>query len=129
MLLSDQFNNSYNLMNQNTTANSFHADDKLKNFKGLALLLSLLFFLTSCSTPSKKNSAENPAKSFQYTFQAPTRTFLDPKLKLGRSYFSASGYACKKYTLQSGRQGSACKIKGRWYSSSPILLENSPLQH
>ncbi len=115
-------------MNQNTVVNCFHADDKLRNYRRLALLLCLLFLLTSCSTPSKKTLSEAPAKSFEYAFQTPTRTLLDSKLRLGRSYFSASGHACKKYTQKSGQQGSACKIFGRWYSASPIILENSSQQ-
>jgi len=108
-------------MSKNTTVNSYRLNDNLWDFRGLFLLLSLLAMLSSCSTFSKKTPAEAPAKNFQYAFQAPTRTLLDSKVKFGRSYFSASGYACKKYTMKSGQQGSACKINGRWYSASPIL--------
>jgi len=103
-------------MSKNTTVN-----DNLWDFRGLFLFLSLLAMLSSCTSFAKKTSTAPPVKNFQYAFQAPTRTLLDSKVKLGRSYFSASGYACKKYTMKSGQQGSACKINGRWYSASPIL--------
>ena len=85
--------------------------------------------LASCSSFSKKTQEETPIKNFQYAFKAPTRALLGSGLKLGRSYFSASGYTCKKYTQQSGQQGSACKIDGRWYNASPILLNKATQQH
>jgi len=111
-------------MNKNIVINSYRSSDNLRGFRGLALTLSLLVMLSACSTFSKKTPIEAPAKSFQFTYQAPTRTLLNSKVKLGRSYFSASGYACKKYTLQSGQIGSACKIGKRWYTASPVFLAN-----
>ena len=111
-------------MNKNIVINSYRSRDNLRGFRGLALTLSLLTSLSACSTFSKKTPIETPAKSFQFTYQTPTRTLLNSKVKLGRSYFSASGYACKKYTLQSGQIGSACKIGKRWYTASPVFLAN-----
>jgi len=112
------------------------------------VLLSSLLLLASCSNYSNEVQKEIPQKKFQYTFQEPTRDLLSSQfsnalnqnkqkstinvklskyksatIKTGRSYFSASGHDCRKYTLQSGQQASACKIDGRWYNASPILLE------
>jgi len=111
-------------MNKNIVINSYRFSDILRGFTELALTLGLLILLSSCSTFSKQSPTEKPVKNLQFNYQAPTRTLLSSKVKLGRSYFSASGYACKKYTLQSGQIGSACKIGKRWYSASPIFLAN-----
>jgi len=110
------------------------------------VLFSTIFLLTSCTQNSYKPV---PQKTFQYSYQSPARVLTSPDFskhltssntgsniqiklpnnqlstaKLGRTYFSASGYECRKYTVQSNFQYSACKIGGRWYENSPIILKN-----
>lgn len=111
------------------------------------VLLGVMFVLASCSNYSSTQTP-TPSKVFQYTYQGPERVLTSPAFassltngksgdlskirlaneqvataKLGRSYFSASGYECRKYTVQSSGLHSACKVNGRWYDASPIILK------
>ncbi len=88
-----------------------------------------------------------PDKTFQYSYKSPARSLANSALskqlssgkkgsamrvklkgnqvsaaKLGRKYFSASGHECRTYIIQSSDQYSACKIGGRWYKTSPIII-------
>ena len=97
----------------------------------IAVLLSIFFLLTSCSTFNQHQETELPQKVFQYSYQAPRRTLVSADglkqlrdAKATQPYFSASGYQCRKYHLSSKTMSSACKIAGRWYSTSPILSAN-----
>ena len=113
------------------------------------VLLGVMFVLASCSNYSSTHTPETaPKKVFQYSYQGPARVLTSPAFsavlnkgksgalskiklannqvataKLGRNYFSASGYECRKYSVQSSGQYSACKINGRWYDASPIVLK------
>jgi len=115
------------------------------SFMRSLVLLGMILILTSCSQFRKPEVI--PQKTFQYSFQSPTRSLASPGLskqlssgkkgsamkvrlsnkqisaaKLGRKYFSASGHECRKYFAQSSNQYSACKIGGRWYKTSPIII-------
>lgn len=111
------------------------------------VLFSSFVLLTSCSQFRKPEPIVQ--KDFQYSYQGPARVLTTPgfskhlsssnigrniriKLpnnqpstaKLGRKYFSASGLECRRYTVQSNNQYTACKVNGRWYEASPIIIKN-----
>jgi hypothetical protein len=103
----------------------------------LTFLLSILIFLTSCSSsrlpyPSQKVEKKViPEKLFSYAYQQPSRVLAGSGVSkqlssptFGRTYFSASGYECRRYNLSSGASESACKIGKRWYTPSPVFLAN-----
>ncbi|MEE9328090.1 MAG: hypothetical protein V3U71_12460 [Cocleimonas sp.] len=111
----------------------------------ILVLLSMLLMLTSCS--KFREPKVMPDKTFQYSYKSPARSLANSALskqlssgkkgsamrvklkgnqvsaaKLGRKYFSASGHECRTYIIQSSDQYSACKIGGRWYKTSPIII-------
>jgi hypothetical protein len=111
------------------------------------VFLSMFFMLTSCS--QYRTYKDIPQKTFRYSYQSPKRVVTSPSFsrhlsdskpgtsikiklsdnkltsaKLGRVYFSASGYQCRKYMVQSNYEYSACNIGGKWYEVSPIILKN-----
>ena len=111
------------------------------------VLLSIFFLLTSCT--QYRTYKPVPQKTFQYSYQSPERIVTNPDFskhlsmskqgtsiriqlpnnllataKLGRNYFSASGFQCRKYTVQSSYEYSACNIGGKWHEASPIILKN-----
>ncbi len=103
----------------------------------LIFLLSVLIFLTSCSNsrlPYSGQKAEQkviPEKAFSYAYQQPSRVLAGSGISkqlsnptFGRTYFSASGYECRRYNVASGSSESACKIGKRWYTPSPVFLAN-----
>ena len=108
-------------------------------------LISTLLMLTSCTNLHRTVAV--PQKAFQYNYKGPTRTGIDSNfakqltsgktgqtvkvkigsnpvesVKLGQDYSSASGHQCRRYSLQSNYQRSACKINGRWHDASPIII-------
>jgi len=103
----------------------------------LIFLLSALIFLTSCSSsrlPYSEQKAEQriiPEKTFSYAYQQPNRVLAGSSISkqlsspaFGRTYFSASGYECRRYNISSGSSGAACKIGKHWYTPSPVFLAN-----
>ncbi len=42
------------------------------------------------------------------------------KARLGRRYFSASGYECRKYLINTQNEYTSCFIGGRWLETNPI---------
>jgi len=112
------------------------------------VLLGVMFVLASCSNYSGTQTPDTAStKVFQYAYQGPARVLTSPSFsnalnhgksgdlskikladnnvataKLGKSYFSASGYECRRYSVQSSGQYAACKIGQRWYNASPIIL-------
>lgn len=110
----------------------------------LLVLLGTLLFLTSCT--ASRSTKVVPPKTFQYSFQGPSRVLTSPDVskqltsgrsgstikvrlddnrlttaRLGHRYFSASGYECRKYTVQPAYEYTACRIGGKWYQASPII--------
>ena len=110
----------------------------------LFVLLGTLLLLTSCT--ASRSAKVVPQKTFQYSFQAPSRVQTSPDFskqlssgrlgstikvrlddnrlttaRLGRSYYSASGHECRKYTVQPAFEYIACNIGGKWYQASPII--------
>lgn len=47
------------------------------------------------------------------------------KARLGRSYFSASGYECRKYLINTQNEYTSCFIGGRWLETSPIAHDST----
>lgn len=85
-------------------------------------------------------------KVFQYNYQEPVRSSSNSNLakqlttgiddsvitvklkddtnshaRLGKRYFSASGYECRKYSIKTGGEYTACYIGGRWLETGSIL--------
>ncbi len=112
------------------------------------MLISVLLLLTSCAS-LQAPVAKTPNKAFQYSYQKPSRVLSTAgfskqlsvgeqnhtvkirlqnngisHVKLGRKYFSASGYECRRYKVQSRFEYSACKINGRWFEASPIIISD-----
>ncbi len=109
------------------------------------VLLGVLLLLTSCTNLHRTVTV--PQKTFQYNYQGPSRVIINSdfakqlssgaigktvrmklgnnaveNVRLGQNYYSASGHNCRRYTLQSNFQRSACKINGRWHNTSPIII-------
>ena len=129
-------------------------------FKSL-LLIGMASTLASCSQIQhykKQFLKQKPEKVFQYAYQEPKRSQLagtfarqlaigeqgslvtirlsdksTARARLGRQYFSASGYACRKYTLQGSPQPqteyASCLVNGRWLDTSPITHNANFTQH
>ena len=114
-----------------------------------SLMIGTLLLLTSCASLRTAPAKIPPAKAFQYSFKNPSRLLSTPEfakqlssgehnstvriklqnneissVTLGRSYFSANGYECRRYKVKSRFAYSACKINGRWYEASPIIITN-----
>lgn len=108
------------------------------------LILSMTLMLASCSQFQVYKPV--PQKVFQYSYLEPVRTSSSAnfakqlaagkdgsmvsirlkdnratKARLGRSYFSASGYECRKYSLPAQNEYVSCLIGGRWLQTSPIV--------
>ncbi len=124
-------------------------------FKSL-LLIGMVSTLASCSQIQdykKQFFKQKPEKVFQYAYQEPKRSRLagnfaqqlasgkqgawvnirlsdksTTRARLGRQYFSASGYKCRKYTLQGSPQPQAeyasCFVNGHWLDASPVIQLN-----
>ncbi len=129
-------------------------------FKGL-LLLGVGSTLASCSQIQDYKEQffkQKPEKVFQYAYQEPKRSQLagtfakqlasgkqgslvsirlrdkrTARAKLGRQYFSASGYKCRKYMLQGSPQAqteyASCLVNGRWLDASPIINDVNFTRH
>lgn len=107
-------------------------------------VLGTALMLTSCSQVQINKPV--PPKVFQYAYQEPVRTSSSAsfakqlregkdgslvsirlankratKARLGRRYFSASGYECRKYTVQTQQEYASCLIGGRWLETSPVV--------
>lgn len=107
-------------------------------------VLGVALMLTSCSQVQIFKPL--PPKVFKYAYQEPVRTSSSANLakhlstgkegsfvairlenkkvakaRLGRSYFSASGYECRKYTIQTQQEYVSCQIGGRWLETSPVV--------
>lgn len=120
----------------------------IKSFILPSLIFGTLLLLSAC-TSLQPPVVEVPSKTFQYAYQNPSRILSTPEfskqlsagslggvvkirlqnnrlstVKLGRKYYSASGYECRRYKVQARFQYSACKINGRWYEASPIIISN-----
>ena len=110
------------------------------------LMLGTLLLLSSCST--SRNTEIIPPKTFQYSYQHPSRVLTSPdfskqlsngksgriitvrlddnkvaKARLGHRYFSANGHNCRKYTVLPSFDYTACQIAGRWYQASPVISD------
>lgn len=124
----------------------------IKNLAMIGFTVMLTTMLASCSqidNYSQRFYKPKPQKVFQYTYQEPSRSQLPgdfarqltnnaegsqatlrlnkksiKRVRLGRRYFSASGYICRKYSvLQSAepyKEYASCLIGGRWLDASPI---------
>jgi hypothetical protein len=124
------------------------------------LLIGMATTLVSCSQIKRYQlqlTKQKPEKVFKYVFQEPKRSQLAAnfakqlsggkdgslvtirlqdhrvkKARLGRQYFSASGYQCRKYTLQGSPQPqieyASCLINGRWLNTSPIVHDANSIQ-
>jgi len=87
---------------------------------------------------------------FQYSFKDPVRASSSPtlskqlstgkdgslvvvklkdqttkKARLGRSYFSASGYECRKYLINTQDEYTSCLIGGRWLETNSITHDST----
>ena len=112
------------------------------------LVLGMTFMLTSCSQLQKYKPI--PPKVFQYSYLEPKRSSSGANLakqlttgkvgslvtirledqntakaRLGKSYFSASGYECRKYSLPSQSEYVSCLIGGQWLQNSPIIYDST----
>ena len=125
------------------------------------LLISMASTLASCSQIQRFQEQffeQKPEKVFNYVFQEPKRTQIATnfakqlsagkddslatirlqdksirKARLGRQYFSASGYECRKYTIQGSPQPqteyASCLINGHWLDASPIVHDTNSTLH
>ncbi len=123
----------------------------MRLFVLLGLLISLTACSHSRMpfSQAEPQTQEKPQKAFAYGFKAPKRAVVDKqfsqqldrlkqgdranfrqsnkkitRVKLGKRYFSASGYECRKITSQTNTPNSACKIGKRWYTASPVFSVN-----
>lgn len=101
-------------------------------------------------TPAHMQVKPAPPLVFQYSFKDPVRTSASPTLskqlstgkdgtlvnvqlkdkstsnaRLGKHYFSASGYECRKYLLNTQNEYTSCLIGGRWLETSPITHDST----
>ena len=115
-------------------------------FPGLVLGMTLM--LTSCSQLQRYKPI--PHKVFQYSYQEPTRSSSSANLakqlttgkegslvairlkdksttkaRLGKSYFSASGYECRRYSLPTQNEYVSCLIDGQWLETNSIVYEST----
>lgn len=109
----------------------------------------IVILLPSCSAYQQSKQAKEPVAPivFNYSYQEPYRQSVDSALseklsngkagdmlftkfngkqttiRLGNRYYSASGYECRKYTVNPSNTKAACKINNRWYRAKPILIK------
>jgi len=120
----------------------------MKSFIFPSFIFGVLLLLNACAS-LQPPVVEVPSKTFLYAYQNSARVLTTPSfskklstgplgdvvkiklqndrlstVKLGRKYYSASGYECRRYKVQERFQYSACKINGRWYEASPIIISN-----
>lgn len=101
-------------------------------------------------TPAHMQVKPAPPLVFQYSFKDPVRTSSSPTLskqlstgkegsivniqlkdqstsnaRLGKRYFSASGYECRKYLINTQDEYTSCFIGGRWLETSPIAHDST----
>lgn len=113
----------------------------MKSIVLLSVVLGSLL-LTSCT--NNRVVEVIPHKTFQYSYQNPSRILIDstfskqlstgklgtivqissPKAsaRLGHTYYSANGNNCRKYTINSSYERTACNVKGRWYQASSVII-------
>ena len=113
----------------------------MKSIVLLSVVLGSLL-LTSCT--NNRTVEVIPYKTFQYPYQNPSRVLIDsvfskqlsngklgeivsvnnPRAtaRLGHTYYSANGNNCRKYTINSSYEHTACKVKGRWYQASSVII-------
>ena len=96
---------------------------------------------------NQRTPVNTPPKTFQFSYQEPSRQLAHSGLvqklskgkvgdkltiklasgqastiRLGENYFSANGHQCRRYTIESSRVKSACKINNRWYQAQSIII-------
>ena len=116
----------------------------MKSIVLLGLVLGSLM-LTSCT--NTRVTEVIPHKTFQYSYQDPTRIIINApfskylttgkagqvitvnlksqgrsSVRLGHHYFSANGNNCRKYSVNNSYENIACNINSRWYYASPIVI-------
>lgn len=128
------------------SSSSINSSVKLSTFLS-ALIIPML--LTSCSAIQQREKGKKLVApvEFNYSYRRPSRQIVSSALslklskgkagdmlytqfkgkkstiRLGQRYYSASGYKCRRYTVNPSNTKAACKINGRWYQAKPILIK------